>query len=489
MSVRAFAVALAIVLAGAAWLRVHRLSAEGIWLDEAASIAIAREPLPDLVADTAADVHPPFYYVVLHFWIRVAGTSEAAVRGLSVLFGLAGIAAAAVLARRLFGPATALITAAILGASPFHLYHSQQARMYALLALTATLSMHAFLALLRRRPGRLAAAGYAVATVLMLYTHIYGLFIVAAQHAYVVAMWIAARRGAMRFVRHWAGLQSIVAVAFAPWAIVLVQQAARVDDNFWIARWPDWLLPYTLVVQAGSWPLAAVIVPLALITGAIAWRPAIEPPRRPFGLRTAAADQWRVLLLALWFAGPILLPFAISQVLTPIFLPKYTLLSAVALAILAAHGIVLLRARRAQWLTGGVLAWLAAAAIGAYYGKTHNDRWREAVAAFHAEAAPGDLVLFSQPWGQVPFDYYLRRRDIVERGLPPALASLERSRVAAILDTAVAGHDRVWFVLSQAGPLGPIVRDELPRAFRPRLDRLQRGVELFLYERGGPRRP
>ena len=76
----------------------------------------------------------------------------------------------------------------------------------------------------------------------------------------------------------------------------------------------------------------------------------------------------------------------------------------------------------------------------------------------------------------------------VRQALAP-LASLERSRIAAILDTAVAGHDRVWFVLSQAGPLGPIVRDELPRAFLPRLDRMQRGVELFLYERAGARRP
>ena len=483
MSSRVFVAGLAIILAGAAWLRLHRLSAEGVWLDEASSIAMASEPLTGLVADTAADVHPPLYYIALHYWMRAVGASEGAVRGLSVLFGLAGIAAAGVFARRLFGPATALITAAVLATSPFHLYHSQQARMYALLALTATLSMHGFVALLRRRPSRLPSIGYGTATVLMLYTHVYGLFIVAAQHLYVAAMWMAARRGAMRFVRHWAVVHAVVLIAFVPWGVVLVQQFVRVNDGFWIERWPNWLLPYTFVVQAGSWPLAAVMVPLAALAGIVAWRPAAAGGPWRSRLRSATREQWRVLLLALWFAGPVLLPFALSQIFTPIFLPKYTLISAVALAMLAAHGIVLLRSRLIQVLTATVLATCAAASLGAYYDKTQNDRWREAVSEFHAHAAAGDLVLFTQPWGQIPFDYYLKRRDIVERALPPALGLFAPDEIAAILDTAMAGHHRIWLVLSQSGELGAMLKDQLTPEQRLRLESKHRGVELYLYER------
>jgi uncharacterized membrane protein len=461
MTPRSFVVGLAIVLALAAWLRLYRLGAEGVWLDEAASITIASDAIPELVADTAADVHPPLYYVALHYWMDIAGRSEAAVRGLSVLFGLAGIAAAALVARRLFDPATALITAAILAASPFHLYHSQQARMYALLALLATLSMHAFLALLQRRPGRLPPVGYVVATVLMIYTQIYGLFIVAAQHAYVAVMWLAARGRARRFVRRWVRLQAMVAIAFVPWAIVLVQQAAaRVEHGFWIERWPNWMLPYTLVVQAGSWPLAAGIGVLTLLAGTAAWYQALSAPLGRRALAGATRGQWRLLFVGLWFVCPVVLPFGISQIATPIFLPKYTLLSAVALAMLAAHGVMLLRGWPLRVATLVLLGWLSATSLGGYYDKTHNDRWREAAATFAAHAAPGDVVLFSQPWGQVPFDYYLERRDVVERALPPSLPALAAPQAAAILETAMAGHDRIWFVFSQVGGFGAQVKSK-----------------------------
>jgi uncharacterized membrane protein len=483
MSPRTFALGLVVVLAAGAALRLYGLGTESLWLDEACSVWIAQQSVPELVEETAVDVHPPLYYLALHYWMQAAGTSEAAVRALSAVFGLAGIAAAALLTRRLFGPATALIAASVLAASPFHLYHSQQARMYALLALLATLSMHGFVALLQRRPRRWPAAAYVAATVLMLYTHVYALFVVIAQHAYVGALWIAARRSAGPFLRRWAVVHAVVAVAFVPWAVVLAQQFVRVEQGFWIARWPGWLLPYTFVVQAGSWWLAAVIVPLAALTGAIAWRSAIAEPPRTNVLRGASAEQWRVLLLALWFACPVLLPYMLSQVSTPIFLPKYTLLSAVALAMLAAHGVVLLGRRPVQVLAIAVLIAVGAVSVDAYYGKTHNDRWREAVAVFHDHAAPGDLVLFSYPWGQIPFDYYLARRDIVERALPPSLPALDRSRVASILETAASGHDRVWIVLSQVGELGAVVKEVLPAGFAPRLEHRVRGVQLLLFER------
>lgn len=497
-----FAVVLVAVLGAGTALRLHRLPAESLWLDEACSVMIAQQPLPDLVGETAADVHPPLYYVALHYWMPDAGRSEAAVRGLSVLFGIAGIAAAALLTRRLFGPGTALLAAALLAASPFHLFHSQQARMYPLLALAATLSMHAFVALQRRRPSRLATAGYVAATVAMLYTHVYGLFVVAAQHLFVGAMWLASRRVAARFVRRWIVLHGLIALAFVPWAVVLVQQIIRVEQGFWIARWPAWLLPYTFVVQTGSWWLAAIVVPLALGAVAVAWWPSarrgdgtrgrrmatvrtrVGIPAAPLGrlFRGASRDQWRTLLLVLWLACPVLLPFAISQWTTPIFLPKYTLASAVALAILAAHGLARLGRRPLQAAAALALVGASAVALDAYFSKSRNDRWRDAVARFEQQARTGDVVLFAQPWGQVAFDYYLTRRDVIERGLPPNLAAIEATARAAVLESAAWGYQRIWIVVSQTGPLGDL-QEQLAPGYVLRVAERYRGVQLYLFER------
>ena len=131
---------LGIVLIGA-FLRVYHLGTQSIWLDEAFSVALAKMTLPQMVQATAADVHPPFYYFLLHYWIIVFGTSESAVRLLSALFGILAIPMIYVVGRRLFNKEVGLVGALILALSSFNVYYSQETRMYSLMALLALLSM------------------------------------------------------------------------------------------------------------------------------------------------------------------------------------------------------------------------------------------------------------------------------------------------------------------------------------------------------------
>ncbi len=51
-------------------LRVWAIGAKGLWLDEAFSIWMARQPLGDLLGwIVRIDQHPPLYYVLLHCWL------------------------------------------------------------------------------------------------------------------------------------------------------------------------------------------------------------------------------------------------------------------------------------------------------------------------------------------------------------------------------------------------------------------------------------
>ena len=47
-------------------LRLVRLGAESLWYDETVSVVLARKSIPDLIAHTAGDIHPPGYYLLLH---------------------------------------------------------------------------------------------------------------------------------------------------------------------------------------------------------------------------------------------------------------------------------------------------------------------------------------------------------------------------------------------------------------------------------------
>ena len=53
----------------------------GFWIDEGLSVGIADRPLGDIPLALREDGSPPLYYMLLHFWLDIAGRSEAGVRG------------------------------------------------------------------------------------------------------------------------------------------------------------------------------------------------------------------------------------------------------------------------------------------------------------------------------------------------------------------------------------------------------------------------
>jgi hypothetical protein len=148
----------AIVTLGAS-LRIYEIGAEGLWIDEAFSVWLARQPWGEMVRWVASvDQHPPLYYTLLHGWIRVFGDGEANLRALSALLGTLTLPVGYLLGRRLVDRKVGLFSALILATSPFHVRFAQEARMYTLLTLTGALALYAFIRLLDSNDGALACA-------------------------------------------------------------------------------------------------------------------------------------------------------------------------------------------------------------------------------------------------------------------------------------------------------------------------------------------
>ena len=66
----------------------------GFWIDEGLSVGIANRPIGAIPHALREDGSPPLYYVLLHYWLKLAGNTEAGVRALSLLFALLAIPAA-----------------------------------------------------------------------------------------------------------------------------------------------------------------------------------------------------------------------------------------------------------------------------------------------------------------------------------------------------------------------------------------------------------
>lgn len=173
-----------IVLLFAAFLRFYRIDHQSYWNDEGNSRVLASRDVPTIIRNAAADVHPPGYYLLLKFWREASGESEFALRGLSALQGVLLVAVLYRLGREWFGPHAALLAALLGAAHPFLVYYSQEARMYAQLALASAASFWLFSRVegrgLEIRDWRWMTA-YALATALGLYTHYAFGFVVLAQ--------------------------------------------------------------------------------------------------------------------------------------------------------------------------------------------------------------------------------------------------------------------------------------------------------------------
>ena len=97
-------------------LRVFRLSDSSVWWDEGIAVWQARMPIIDMMRWTSVDVHPPFYFGLLHFWMIPTGSSEFAIRFLSAAVGTLTVVALWRLGRLLFPnwPEVALLAALFL---------------------------------------------------------------------------------------------------------------------------------------------------------------------------------------------------------------------------------------------------------------------------------------------------------------------------------------------------------------------------------------
>ena len=129
-------------------LRAWQIGGKSLWIDEAFSVWVARQPLAEGVAWLARiDQHPPLYCALLHLWLCL-DDGPAAVRLLSALASTLNVPVLYRLGACLAGRKVGLLAATVLALSPFHVYLAQEARMYALLSLTVSLSLWALARLL-----------------------------------------------------------------------------------------------------------------------------------------------------------------------------------------------------------------------------------------------------------------------------------------------------------------------------------------------------
>ncbi|MCZ7477408.1 MULTISPECIES: glycosyltransferase family 39 protein [unclassified Micromonospora] len=157
------------------------------WRDELATWSAASRPLPDLARMTRTiDAATGPYYLLMHGWTALAGTSPTALRLPSALAMAVAAALTARLGAMLVGRRAGLLAGLLFAVLPVTSRYGQEARPYALATLLAVLATLLLVEALRR-PGRWRWAGYAAAVAALGLLHLIALTLLAA-HAVVVLL-------------------------------------------------------------------------------------------------------------------------------------------------------------------------------------------------------------------------------------------------------------------------------------------------------------
>ncbi len=367
------------------------LSFSPLWLDEAQSLDIAGRPLSGVLDGLWTDGAPPLYYVLLHGWMTVFGTSDYAARTLSGVIGVAVIGlgyrvAAAWRGSRIDG----VVLAVLLATNPWLIRYSQEARMYELVCLLVLLGVGAALVLVRRttrQQAALACGGLAVVTGALLLTHYWSMFLVA-----TVAGWCLwrVRRGQDRPTAL-LGLASMAGgvLLFLPWVPTLLHQLQHTgtpwapSSNFGIvaglpAEWYGGNGPAGRTLALLVWPLL-----LLGVAGSRAGNSAVAVRLRGF------SGPGRILGgLA---AGTMLLGFTVSMLARSGLTARYAAVVVPLAMLVLALGVRTLPRRYSV----AALAVLAAGGLLAGVTVTRSVKSMSGLAAsaLNARAVPGDLVM------------------------------------------------------------------------------------------------
>ncbi len=435
---------LAPILLLAFYVRADNVGNWPVRWDEAFSVWEAQMDFVVGTRFTAQDVHPPLYFWLLHVWARLAGSSEIAIRGLSVLLSLSTVAVIYLLTLRMSKQRLAAAIAAVLIAvSPFHIEWSQDARNYSLAMLFVSLVVYAYWSW---RARLLVISGLG-----MMLTHYFGAIVIGILVLHRVIYWRELQYGRRRF------FQAVAAIAalFALWALYAFPLIRR-DPSF--ATFQPvfaYQLTATLFTVGKDTHLDSYILPVLLIS-AIYF----------FGLLLAWRDSR--LPTAFVLLG-CLLPAAVVSALALPFIPLHVNAlqarhySVFAPFVFAGYGIgfaAMLKRRRlrpaAAVILVGLLVFYGALIRTRADARYFRDDYRSMMAAIAALTDQNDLVFFTSV-GRKPVVYYHLGRvgyDVPRnsRAEPINVIGIPRKSddVAAMMQRVFAGIPRFWLIEIEA---------------------------------------
>ncbi|MCU1456128.1 MAG: rane protein-like protein [Actinomycetia bacterium] len=450
-----------------------RLSSPSFWNDEAATWAVSGHGLSDLLQvlrDSGGDRGAALYYGIVHVWIGWFGTSEIALRSLSVLAAAGTIAPFHAVARRLVSRSAAVVATVLLAASPFFLAYARSARAYEMALAFVVLASWAFLRAVEQ-PTRGRWVLFVGLAAVSVYLHWFAALVILAQFASLLpvagdaVLWTRVRRSALAL--------TLLVAPIAMWA--LFGSNSGID---WVAR-----LNLAELRSVASTFVGTNRLPLELAVLCV-FAVGLVTAVRAFEATSRSATRTVPALELTWFPLPLLVTVAVSMV-KPVLVSRYLIVALPGYVLLVGIGLVRLTRHRRKLLAAGLVLVVALTASGyraIWFSDGGVENWRGVVALIGRQAGPDDAIVIFPASAEFPFSYYARSDAALAPRAgplwPPVVWSAAFNRNTAN-STALPAVERspspvLWLVIRE--PHGPTINSDA--VGRSELELLQQELDV-----------
>lgn len=390
-------------------LRLFNLNYEGLWNDElfTADTANPRNSLGEIIRMVKLDIHPPLHNILSSYWSKIFNYNDTSLRMFNVLIGIWGVVSVYHLGKLVFNKKIALYAILLATVNYFLIRHSQEVRPYGLLFVLSNYSFYFFIKLIKGEFTTKNSISYILITAGLLYTHYFGMFVIAGQFAasFVIMNWTAIKR------QFWKYLITFVAPLslFSFWIPALKLHLERKTKTW--RDTPEIEMIYTYTQEFFNDHIIALAASTLILFSGIYL--VLRNFSRNKRIEKVIGDHRKVLaVLVIWIAVYFLIPYIKSSLSTSMMVTRYfTGMMAPILLILAFY----LSRISSIGLRNGILAGVLGYSLlllflkeSPYYTQTTSYREIAREAKIINNDAP---VLFLSNNGRY-FEYYLRQNDL-----------------------------------------------------------------------------
>ena len=452
-----------------AWsIRLYQLGSMSLWWDETLSWTRAQQDVLTILSNqieiqglVTRDLHPPFYFLLLHFAVNLFGATEFALRAVSSFANLLTIPLLYTIAKWLatkgeipYPSRIGYLTAVFAAFSPFYVWYSQEARPYTTLLLLSLLTVYTLLKSmdLRTRRRRLYFFAFCLTLLLTMATN-YLAFVLLPFLALIPHIF-------SKGTRFWLGFSALLLGAFGVAMLILPSAATALAGSE--SSGPQYQ-PLAIILRD---VVNSFVVGVTANIEEVAWLDLLIVTLWVLGVSATIRIPRRDARIAIFLVSFLILPILCLQLgslLRPLYLnSRYLITISPAFYIGLAFGVNGLAIRASRGGERKTLRYVVAtcAAVSVFisgavyslenyffnpsYAKDDHKGWSEHL---RERALPNDILILNAPHAETIYKYYAPKNlewiSLPTLGMTQKLQ--EKSDLNAVL-SAYRNNSRIWYL-------------------------------------------